>query len=1239
MEAKIARADAALTTAGGLIKQAATAPGKKQRKEHTQKIFSAIHQTLEVLGGAAEVNTTAKGVVALFTQLIRLEVNRRDNEDEIVAVCYSMTSMVYVLRFLHGRTSGDSELKQQLETKMSSMTDIMSEFGDFADLYYNKCKHFIVRFIRAGDFKKKLREFVETFTQIQGAVEFLLNAQMAGRQARIIIEVRTLQKSIDTLIDRVGNPATEREKKASEYAANHGGPASLVDKPEELEAIAKLLQEPVTSRTRHALHVDLDQLLQDNLSQFESKLKGATMELQYAIEQSTLTLLEHMDAGPHDLISEPEIKELWKGNGWKLSVKCRYFIDALCGYYTTRFSHAAKNKDREGLKDSWTLKVLSKVMNYPAIGEAIDEDASGFISIYEMNHFLQKKRHDMSTPNWFAFWAVGWQYLNYRYTEEIWLILGDLTGKCQNLKAAAAKDDDINTTLCISDYLDSIKLIQDIVGWNLHGTVNAVDDLDEETGQKMAEVADILAEKEEAIVTKNLKHSNYRFNDRAGLSVAIGQGGFRIEQIIMQLLYLILQNHAQVVADGMPGVELADIASEWSDMDRTLSVLIIEFHERMKSLIRSWRAQKLEVNLEIQCYAGGLYAGWHAEFKNPENTIVKMLHQNAEDEFPIDTTGGNKATADSSIGAKVERLAQHNEQVDERLDAIGAMLQQLLNNTRPQARSDRGLGGSSKGKLQLELNRSQMPAPRGKGKPPPPIAGGSGLQTLSDPQPAASTNPSPTTQLNSRGLLPAPSTLRGLSNSPHKIVDRSALHILSNATPPASRGLPSTLSGQRISPLTAAGQSHDNPRLVSPAGATPKRQFNGSAGVPPALHGSGDSPRMINGASTPQLASSRGFIPPPPPVPVAPRGTGDSPRAITGGSAPQLIGPSGVLPPPPLPPPAAPRRTGDSSRVIPGGSTLELSGSRGLPPRAPPPGPPVPRTISGGSVSQINGSTGFPAPPPLPPPPPPPASHDNGTLPQWGAPGFVPQFFSNNVNPSGGGNSGNLRHENTARSKEIFAAAHRPLPVAQKPSDLAPAASSKPNEFSGPQLTRSQPTQPRKLLDRGAPASSNGATKVPPDSRSAPQSLVNPKPAASSKDKSEQGTAHSPLGKVHSASPAGHKRDGFSGGSGTNYVVHPTSHNPDNSSANNEHPGSRGLDNSVSNNEPHAQSQYMGAAAEYYQQPIYAVQLSWTGDEEREGTDGRKNSAVEEGDGHSGTESDSEDRQSGWARWGWAICG
>jgi Mor family transcriptional regulator len=67
-----------------------------------------------------------------------------------------------------------------------------------------------------------MKGFVTQFHEYQTQIEFVLVAQMAGNQTRMVDNLRDIQKGIATLIDHVDVPATENEKKAWEYIKTHG---------------------------------------------------------------------------------------------------------------------------------------------------------------------------------------------------------------------------------------------------------------------------------------------------------------------------------------------------------------------------------------------------------------------------------------------------------------------------------------------------------------------------------------------------------------------------------------------------------------------------------------------------------------------------------------------------------------------------------------------------------------------------------------------------------------------------------------------------------------------------------------------------------------------------------------------------------------------------------------------------------------------------------------------------------
>lgn len=74
----------------------------------------------------------------------------------------------------------------------------------------------------------------------------------------------------------------------------------------------------------------------------------------------------------------------------------------------------------------------------------------------------------------------------------------------------------------------------------------------------------------------------------------------------MSILNLLMSKHHDQIRGPPP---LTD--GDWDVMSETLHMLIVYFHERMQDLLRGWRAQKLNVELNISCFAGGIYNGWY----------------------------------------------------------------------------------------------------------------------------------------------------------------------------------------------------------------------------------------------------------------------------------------------------------------------------------------------------------------------------------------------------------------------------------------------------------------------------------------------------------------------------------------------------------------------------------------------------------------------------------------------------
>lgn len=75
---------------------------------------------------------------------------------------------------------------------------------------------------------------------------------------------------------------------------------------------------------------------------------------------------------------------------------------------------------------------------YPAIGEAIDDDGSGFVSVYEVNKFLRAIPEGWSTPQWLALFVRFPSFYNLPLltkTSPVGQLDGTRTLSCQCSKA------------------------------------------------------------------------------------------------------------------------------------------------------------------------------------------------------------------------------------------------------------------------------------------------------------------------------------------------------------------------------------------------------------------------------------------------------------------------------------------------------------------------------------------------------------------------------------------------------------------------------------------------------------------------------------------------------------------------------------------------------------------------------------------------------------------------------------
>lgn len=68
--------------------------------------------------------------------LLRLELDRRDNDKQIAVLYLSMSTMLVVLAKLDTVFTKEDDLTELLDQKLDEIVKILNEFGNFCDVYY-----------------------------------------------------------------------------------------------------------------------------------------------------------------------------------------------------------------------------------------------------------------------------------------------------------------------------------------------------------------------------------------------------------------------------------------------------------------------------------------------------------------------------------------------------------------------------------------------------------------------------------------------------------------------------------------------------------------------------------------------------------------------------------------------------------------------------------------------------------------------------------------------------------------------------------------------------------------------------------------------------------------------------------------------------------------------------------------------------------------------------------------------
>ncbi|ESK88206.1 hypothetical protein Moror_5518 [Moniliophthora roreri MCA 2997] len=649
-------------------------PGKSG--DRTRKILKHLKLGLAFADAVAGVNEYAAAAVKTFAVLVDNELTRRKNREEFVAVYQIFASTLFLVQYL-----GKVELEAitgKLDECFKDLNDQMKDFGALCLVYYKKYQHAF----------KQVRDIGERITTL-----------LVAHTTAVTIKTQIDVKHILSIVSKLSKASTKLEMKADKIIKEAGGKALEDDK---IANIAEAFGERPTSQTKSLLNQNLQDLLDANRQEFIKKLDEATGTITAKIEQAQVEIIRKLNAGPHNLIEIEEFRIIWKGNGWKSSVKCKQFVD-----------------------------------DHPAIADAIDDDSSGYISVREFNHFLHQKPKDWSFPELFAFWALGWQDCAYDTSQSINHLVRRITRIALQTKVMKDKKEPMEPAMTeyIEAYLELLNAITEITRWSqitgydrsfaadMEHDEDEMDRLTEEYNTYNKEIFDHVMGDDGNIDTED--EWDFNLKQRFGSRVELWFFPLVLQVLKHQLSKISLEpvsdndedsndedsdlnedsdeensdeedgeekiigyqdydaeegstiGSSGNIGAATPQAKLDDY--QWDEMSNILECLLYEFHSRMKIMLRGWRVHKLDIELQANSFCGGIFAGWFKGYNDGSNKkiIARLELLDEDDDFDPEFDSESEDN-DASENTTLDALAHRVHNLQESVDHLTAMVQSLL---------------------------------------------------------------------------------------------------------------------------------------------------------------------------------------------------------------------------------------------------------------------------------------------------------------------------------------------------------------------------------------------------------------------------------------------------------------------------------------------------------------------------------------------------------------------------------
>ncbi|KAI0083947.1 hypothetical protein BDY19DRAFT_604899 [Irpex rosettiformis] len=614
-------------------------------KNTASKILSHVEGFLKedpwfmrALDDVAKIHPFVSVAVIAFKACYNMELARRQNDKRVIALFKEMKDMIEVLtRLLEIKDpnvlgpNGDT-IKGRMQKSVALAEADIKECGNTCDTWMKK--NVLTKVLVGVAWEGKLAGFMPRFAARRLEFDFALQIHTATKVDAIEFISQQMSEKLDGLSGQFAEAfrqmRTVEETRVSRIVEDEGG-IDVVHKNEDIlrrlfdtqkQTIESLAQRVQYSYDRFKVDLDgdfdgLQASLENNFKSFEGKFNLYQEQLkttlhEYMKEESDRVITE-VSKGPHDLIRNPELKQIWQEMHWRRNVKARHFVMTLQDHFTDGVEHRNAGSFMSTPVDDWTIRYINVTYLLP-IMDAIDDDATGRVSISELNRFTDQLPATLGwgLTHWIAYWAIGWQTFTHRYREIILQTYTRMFGIRKRILPENRNPVDIYLTT-------TWKIVYDLT-CSLRAPATAIPKFAEEKFEEYIR-------HDETRMQENLAAIKYKIDATDTIYAVLGPG--RIEKRVLPLLFLLLQRDEalfQLATQVKLGVKELQRAS------RSIVQVKHAVRSRYEDLVAQFDQQRLDVSKQLKNISCELFTYYH-DFSGGER--LSELPAYTEDSSPV----------------------------------------------------------------------------------------------------------------------------------------------------------------------------------------------------------------------------------------------------------------------------------------------------------------------------------------------------------------------------------------------------------------------------------------------------------------------------------------------------------------------------------------------------------------------------------------------------------------------------